>query len=358
VVPYGGEVRVSLTLTNRKLLPLAWVSCTDEVPAVLPLVSGETRRSWKPTRHFLPNLVSMGPYERVTRHYRFRCVDRGEHIFGPVELRSGDLFGLATRTVMVEHRRSVLVLPRVVPIDALGLPTRFPLGNDRTHDPHMVDPMRVAGVRQYLPGDSMRQIHWKASARVGSLQTKILEPSAAPRVLLCLNLNTTARHWLGIHPDLLELLICSGASLAAHLAERRLSFGLLANGFAPHSMGRAYVAPSTAPEQLHAVLKMLAGLTAFTTRDFAQTLRLERSRLARGTTIVAITALLDSAVEDQVRALQRIGCPVTILLVGDAMREAALTGIRTYWLGGEERWRDLASLSPALVAPMVPTCSA
>src|SRR6185437_1704148 len=112
VVPYGGEVRVSLTLTNRKLLPLAWVSCTDEVPAVLPLIAGETKRSWKPTRHFLPNLVSMGPYERVTRHYRFRCLERGEHFFGPVELRSGDLFGLATRTVMVEHRRPVLVLPR------------------------------------------------------------------------------------------------------------------------------------------------------------------------------------------------------------------------------------------------------
>jgi uncharacterized protein (DUF58 family) len=309
------------------------------------LTAGETRRSWKPTRNFLPNLVSLGPYERVIRHYRFNCTTRGEQVFGPVELRSGDLFGLATRTKQVERSQSILVLPKVVPVEALGLPTRFPLGDDRSDDRHLVDPMRVAGIRHYMPGDSMRQVHWKASARTGSLQTKILEPSAAPRVLLCLNLNTTERQWQGIHPELLELLICVAASLSTHLAERRLSFGLLANGFTRHSLGRAYIAPSPAPDQVHRVLTLLAGLTAFTTRDFIQTLRMERRRLSRGTTIVAITALSGAAIRDELLSLRRIGCTVTLLLVGEAAREA-VPGIRTYWVGGEDRWRDLVGLAP------------
>jgi uncharacterized protein (DUF58 family) len=353
VVPFGGEVRVSLSITNRKLLPLAWVSCTDQVPSVLTLVAGETRRSWKSTRNFLPNLVSLGPYERVIRHYRFTCTARGEQVFGPVELRSGDLFGLATRTKCLERGQSILVLPKVVPIDVLGLPTRFPLGDERSDDRHVADPMRVAGVRQYAAGDSMRQIHWKASARTGSLQTKLLEPSASPRVLLCLNLNTSERQWQGIYPDLLELLISVAASLSTHLAERRLSFGLLANGFTPHSLVRAYVAPSMAPDQALRVLRLLAGLTPFTTRDFLQTLRMERSRLSRGTTIVAITALDDTATRNELLGLQRIGCPVTMLLVGDAHRESVVPGIRTYWIGGEDRWRDLRGLAPGLV-PMRP----
>ncbi len=346
VAPFGGEIRVSLSITNRKLLPLAWVACTDEVPSALALVAGETRRSWKPTRNFLPNLVSLGPYERVTRHYRFSCTARGEQVFGPVELRSGDLFGLATRTRAVELRRSILVLPKVVPIDALGLPTRFPLGDERSDDRLLLDPMRVAGIRHYVPGDSMRQVHWKASARTGSLQTKILEPSSSPRVLLCLNLNTTERQWQGIHPDLLELLICVSASLSTHLADRRLSFGLLANGFTPHTLGRAYIAPSTAPDQAHRVLTLLAGLTPFTTRDFIQTLRLERRRIARGTSLVAITALYNPAIREELLGLRRIGCPVTTLLVGDAVRDAAVPGIRTFWIGGEDRWPNLVGLSP------------
>jgi uncharacterized protein (DUF58 family) len=353
VAPFDGEVRVSLSITNRKLLPLAWVSCTDEVPSTLTLTAGETRRSWKPTRNFLPNLVSLGPYERVIRHYRFRCTARGEQIFGPVELRSGDLFGLATRTRTIERGQALLVLPKVVPLEALGLPTRFPLGDERSDDRLLVDPLRVAGVRHYLPGDSMRQVHWKASARTGSLQTKILEPSAFPRVLLCLNLNSAERQWQGIHPDLLELLICITASLSTHLAARRLSFGLLANGFTPHSRGRAYIAPSAAPDHAYGVLQLLAGLTSFATHDFIQTLRSERRRISRGTTVVVISALDNAATRDELRGLQRSGCPVTLLLVGNALREATVPGIRTYWIGGEDRWRELAGLALSAVPTAV-----
>jgi uncharacterized protein (DUF58 family) len=45
----------------------------------------------------------------VTRRYCLRCVERGEHVFGPMELRSGDLFGLAIRRLTRPQRQTLLV---------------------------------------------------------------------------------------------------------------------------------------------------------------------------------------------------------------------------------------------------------
>jgi uncharacterized protein (DUF58 family) len=183
-VPFGEEVMLTIEIVNRKPLPLAWLDIADEVPEAVQLVQGSFRASWKPRRRTLPNLLALRWYERVTRRYRLRCVERGEHVFGPVELHSGDLFGLATRRLTLPQRQTLLVYPKVVPIEALGLPSRFPLGEERSSNRLFSDPLRVAGIRPYVQGDSVRQVHWKATARSGALQVKTYDPSATLRAML------------------------------------------------------------------------------------------------------------------------------------------------------------------------------
>ncbi len=121
VSPRTRIVRRHPVVINRKLLALAWIEIDDEVPAAVALVRGTLLPSWKAQHCILQNLMALRWYERVTRHYHLRCPERGEHRFGPVELRSGDLFGLARRRLELPARQTLLVYPKVVAIEALGL---------------------------------------------------------------------------------------------------------------------------------------------------------------------------------------------------------------------------------------------
>lgn len=343
-VAFGEEVTLTVTVVNRKPLPLSWLEIDDEAPTTVDMVRGELAPSWKAQRALLQQILTLRWYERVTRRYRLRCRERGEQTFGPVELRSGDLFGLARRRLAVPLRQTVLVYPRVVPVAPFGLPSRFPLGDARTTDRLLRDPLRVAGIRPYAPGDSIRQVHWKATARLGTPQVKTEDPSATLRVMLLLNVSTASRAWEGIDTDLLELLICVAASLATHLTAGRAQIGLAANAMPPLTLGYTRLPASRSPRQLTAILTALARIRPLAATPFAGVLAAERRRLPAGATVALITALLDDAILDHATAYRVAGHPVLLVLVGDRMREARAPGLDTYWVGEEARWREMRDL--------------
>jgi len=90
---FGDEVVLDVRTENRKPLPLAWLSIEDEFPSALRLRRGRLAPSHKPRRAMLNGLLTLRWYERVTRRYPVECAARGEHIFGPAKLRTGDIFG-------------------------------------------------------------------------------------------------------------------------------------------------------------------------------------------------------------------------------------------------------------------------
>ena len=130
-------------------------------------------------------LLSVRWYERVRRHYRVTCGARGFHAFGPATLRTGDVFGLATQEIDIPGEDYLLVYPKIVPLERLGLPARNPFGDVPLRRQWLFeDPLRTVGVRDYRPGDSPRRLHWKATARAPgqALQVKLFEPTTTQRL--------------------------------------------------------------------------------------------------------------------------------------------------------------------------------
>lgn len=83
--------------------------------------------------------------------------ERGEQWFGPCTVDLTDPLGLWERSVEVSDRASLLVYPRVRPLgDARGVVERF---RGETDEREHFD-----GVREYTPGDPLRDVNWKASA--------------------------------------------------------------------------------------------------------------------------------------------------------------------------------------------------
>jgi uncharacterized protein (DUF58 family) len=345
---FGEEIFLTLELVNRKLLPLPWLEIEDEVPDGLTYPSARLAASFKPKRRTLVHLCSPRWYERVRRRYKIACTQRGVHEFGPATLRAGDLFGMAIERRDEPGVDRLIVYPKIVPLERLGLPVQGPFGDLVKPRALWEDPTYVAGVRGYQPGDPPRRVHWKASARLGRLQTKLLDPTTHPQLALFLDMQTLAGHawWAGYDPFLVELAILVAASIAAWAADSKLPVGLHVNGHRfREGPSRIALPPSEHPEQLRAILEALAAVVPIAMVPLDEVILAEAPTLSSGTTVLVITAIADRALVAALHALRRQGWSIGLVVVGKRASIVPLDGIPVFHISGEESWREIASVA-------------
>jgi uncharacterized protein (DUF58 family) len=148
---------------------------------------------------------------------------RGWHEVSPVVVQRSDPFGLAR----VERRYTgvdqLLVLPKVLPFRPLRTTrTRSVDGSTDDTDPHGT--MVFHRLREYVPGDDVRRIHWKATARTahsGELIVRQDVDEAQPYVVILVDLRPQ-----GYSPASFELALDAAASAIAATTEGRAPFEL------------------------------------------------------------------------------------------------------------------------------------
>jgi uncharacterized protein (DUF58 family) len=330
----GEVVDLTLRVTNQKLLPLGWLLVQDQWSMALPLEEGSLFPSATGHMGFFRSAFSIRWFERVTRHYRVRCTRRGFYPFGPVRLRSGDIFGLFQQDQTQEHLDWLIVYPQVLPLEALGFPLKEPFGESKATWRIFEDPVRAVGVRDYQPEDSFRDVHWKATARRQDLQVKVYEPTASHNLVIFLNVATFVKHWHGVDPGLLERAIGVAASIASHAVEERYIVGLIANGSVPHSDQPIKVLPSRRPDQLARLLEALAAVTSFATSSIDTLLMTESRNLPWGSTLVVVTAVVTDSLQATLLRLHDVGRRLVLVSLEDRPSPsfAAIPGVQTYHL--------------------------
>jgi uncharacterized protein (DUF58 family) len=363
---FGETIALSLSIENRKLLPLSWLEVEDEIPVQLTLLTGHAVPTYKVNRLALVHTFSLWSFQRVTRRYRLRCGGRGVYTFGPATLRSGDPFGWLVREERVSARETVLVYPLVAPLEAFGLPARHPFGERATPRRLLEDPLRVAGVREYVLGDDPRRIHWKATARAGALRSKVYEPSSQYRLLILLDINSYTEPWMGLDPEIQELTISVAASIAMWALDEKYAVGLVANslmrglaGEGPSEDENEIPAATTTRTFMHQVrvpmasdsghsvylLSALGRLLPYFGSSIDTLIEEEQKQLLIGTTAVFVSSAqaLHASTVERLMDLRSHGVAVHLVLTGDPERNV---GVETYDLpvhqaGGREVWHAL-----------------
>lgn len=369
-VLFGEEITLALKIENAKLLPLPWLEIEDNVPRSLNLHGRRARIQLSSNRAVLENLFSPRWYERVTRRYTLSCTTRGVHTFGPTSIRSGDLFGFTDRSEQLDNRQYLIVYPLVVPLSSFNIPARYPFGDRRAPRRLLEDPSRVIGVRDYVYGDDLRRVHWKASARMMQLQSKIYEPTTTYTLALFLNVAPQLDAYYGIHPELQELSICAAASVTDWALNEGYAVGLYANtimhmpeiGLQVHDkqdqqasnreaaqelslteqihQRRILLPPASNEDQRKRIMEALARIQGFFGDTIEKVIQRERTHLPAGATVVVITSSVGEPLLDTLSRLKQAGHAVTILMVGDNPVASRLAGIPIYPLGGEETWKE------------------
>ncbi len=153
VVGEPAVVRVGVrNVSARRMLPLRLELDVDGLPAqvrVPSLPGGATH----------PVAIPLPTHRRAVVE------------LGPARAVRGDVFGLIRRVVQWPVREQVFVHPRTVRLpDALPGQTRDLEGEESTV--RTASDLSFHTLREYVPGDDRRFIHWKATARSGTLQVR------------------------------------------------------------------------------------------------------------------------------------------------------------------------------------------
>jgi uncharacterized protein (DUF58 family) len=312
----GDVVPLDIVVWNRKRLPLAWLRAEDLASAGVRVRERELKVHETGER-MMENAWTLAPFERVIRHFHLEAARRGIHQLGPVHLSVGDLFaGLADEGDRPGADR-LLVRPRTVPVRGLEQRARWG-GIERARRGLVEHPLSYAGVREYQPGDPLRRLHQRASARIGRPLTKRFDPAREREVLLALDLQTLdGPAWQPtFDDDRVEDLCVVVGSIARHLRADGAAVGLAVAGYAGAPRPVAVLAPSEAAEQLPRILDTLARLSPFPSATFDRLLAALPRGLRPGAEIVVLTARDPTPYLATIRRLGAMGYGVSLLAVG------------------------------------------
>jgi len=214
----GDSASGAVTVTNTGALPVPFVIVRDFLDGRVKVEGPRSKMG----------VLLAGRTMSFT--YNVTFPRRGYFQFGPASIETGDLFGLFKKFRSTGGTDHALIYPKVLVLSRYDIASRRPVGDIRITARLFEDPLLVAFVREYQPGDSLRSIHWKATARTGALQTKVFEPTTVigATIVLGFDTGTFAADPIGMMWS--EMAVTLAASLAWHIYSKREKVGLLTNG--------------------------------------------------------------------------------------------------------------------------------
>ena len=313
----GDEIEITFTVENKKPLPVPWLEINEYVPRGL-LVEGfkAAEQSYLGGAEMTAS-TSLGSYERVKVKRRLTALHRGMYRLGKTRLRSGDLFGLYPAVATLEHTPWALyVYPAIKSIPGFSLPARRPIGDSLSRERLWDDPSRPAGVREYRPGDPIKNIDWKTTAKRDELYVRQFDPSVSEHAVIFAEAITTNVPWEGFRSDVLEGTMTAVASIARHALDLGYKVGLVTNGVSASSASHAVVPPSSGPTQLTILLESLAMVHPIGVRSLDELARSRRGVIPPGSTLIHVGGIYHRRTMEYLLGLRRSGHPVIVLHTG------------------------------------------
>jgi len=263
------------------------------------------------------SVFSLMPYQQIRRRNRVTFLCRGAYDLGNAALTAGDILGLFQFMKTQNLSAPVLVYPRLLDMEDLPMPLSRVLGEMVRRRQLLQDPFLIRGIRDYQPGDPVRDIHWPATARTGEVQVRVHDDSARTKLLVVLNVQFQDFQWNHYIPENEAGKIEEGIRLAASLCIHTLRAGLSAGFAANMPMGKGadstVLLPADGAAQEEELLASFARLHIQCTEKFPAFL--ESMERYSGLDILVLSLYDSETVRDSLRRLRQAGNQVTFHLL-------------------------------------------
>jgi uncharacterized protein (DUF58 family) len=354
----GDRQTLNMVVHNRGPFRIPWLLFEDSVPnadlqAQPPRL--KIQGAWL-------TLARLRRGESMTIQYEIQGLRRGYYQFGPLLAETGDLFGLQRAYRLLTEPHFVMIYPKVLPLETYDIESPRPIGEIRLAHRLFEDPTRISGVRAFEHGDPINRIHWRATARTGTLQSKTFESSSVAGATLLVDFHVNAypartRFYAS------ELAVTLAATVAQAIFQMGQQVGLVSNGrdavermkfqgwdlsfktrdFARRGLGvqrdnrrlsPVVVETRRDAGQFQRILETLARLELTEEYPFHEMVAEAGPRLPRSATVLAIVSHLDGEAAASLGNLKRRGYSVLALVVTPGEFEHPDWAAPPEWAGG------------------------
>ncbi len=146
---------------------------------------------WEPVSGMGGATLRLAPLhrnERAAANYRLPVTRRGTVVFGPLTVERRDPFGLCAQRRVVAGTHEIVVLPAHLQLTMpVGMGGSGPLGDHLRVRALGRSGNEFHSLREYVDGDDLRQISWRASARGETLKVREVEPEGLRRCTVALD---------------------------------------------------------------------------------------------------------------------------------------------------------------------------
>lgn len=301
-------LEITLIVENRSFVPVTYLNVVDEQNTFFATEPGNF-------------LVTLRPGERKILSYSIESQQRGRYTVGPAVIQGSDPLGLFPFRTRAAESQTLIVYPEVLPLSLLGS-EGLPAGTIRVENPVYEDVTRYRSLREYLPGDNLRRVNWKASAKTGQLFVMDYLPLLHAPVLILLNLNSQD-YPLRFRYHRIERAAALAASLVLYFLSLHQEIGLIAS--ARLEGEEAIPAAEIRGTHGHAVtlLELLGRMEpAPGGPDFSELLFTSGIELPVRTRVEVITPMLGELDIIRLRRIRETGCTVELFLVGEQSQPA------------------------------------
>ena len=303
----GKHLRYSMERANQDTdKPVIQVNI--ENPDIIPIASVDSEIKCENLRTGETDsyVISSRPRPKSTQKIQLEVLPEhaGRYCISVASAMLTDPLLLSSREISCQDREYVTVLPEIFEMQLSYASDAAMLENDRSTDSRRGnDPGEVRSIREYVPGDPVRNIHWKLSEKMDKLLVKELGTPIADQFLVILDTG----HEICRDPIALEATASVFMSLVENL---RYDSSGLSIGWTDPETGKAVIRRIIEEEDLTSAADEFLAMPASMHSAFSRIERdIAESRYAH-------IIIVGSAVPEGIEAIAN-GCQVTILTCGE-----------------------------------------
>lgn len=297
-VQVGDSVETRVAVNNTGPIPMLGVEVWD----LLDLPGGGSGK-----------VVHLGAGKTKEIVLRGSATRRGIYTLKGPALVSVDPLGVLRRSRRAPGTAELVVVPAVQPIPDFVTSYVDLLGEEGSHSRAHTTGGAISSVREYLPGDNYKYVHWKTTARTGELMVKQFDAGKERRMWVLLDLHREVQAGQPPHSTE-ECAVTLAASVVNRYVGLEWSVGVAGTGDAHYAMW-----PQSGPSALEEALRMLASVRGEGTVPLSTALGAMVDMVSSPPgTVVLITPSTDPSWGSQLAALSRFGNSILVLLIDAA----------------------------------------
>ena len=213
-----GNMNVKFIVKNTGL-GIGFVEIYDSLPPQARITKGSNY-----------TLLYMRPWQEVSFEYSLKLPLRGHYHLGPVKMRVKDAFDLFYNERIEKSIHSFSVFPQIEVLEAQVIPSRSPkLLSGAMPLPIIGSGTEFYSLREFVPGDSLRTVNWKALAKKGKMMVNETTREDVMDVILLVDAREISAIGGGRDTPL-EMSCRAAATYAKQLLDERNNVGLMVYG--------------------------------------------------------------------------------------------------------------------------------